>query len=55
MCFDNLIRYFFISPVLVVIIISLLPLLIFPKETEPSTSDTTAGFEGFLPQTSQLL
>ena len=29
-------------------IISLLPLLIFPNETIPSISETTAGFDGFL-------
>ena len=28
--------------------ISLFPLLIFPKETTPSISETTAGLDGFL-------
>jgi len=36
-----------ISPSLDSTIISLFPRLIFPKETTPSISDTTAGFDGF--------
>jgi len=47
MCFDSGIRYFKTSPVLDVMITSLLPLLIFePKDTIPSISVTTAGLDG---------
>ena len=42
------------SPVLVSTIISRLPLLIFPKETTPSTSLTTAGLDGFLASKSSV-
>ena len=41
-------RYFFTSPVLEVMITSLLPLLSLPNETIPSISVTTAGLDGFL-------
>ena len=48
-CFDNGTKYFLICSSLEVIIISLLPLLILgPKDTIPSISETIAGFEGFL-------
>ena len=47
MCFDKGIKYLETSPVLDVIITSLLPRLIFgPKLTIPSISETTAGLEG---------
>ena len=39
-------KYFLISPNLDSTMISRLPLLILPKETTPSISETTAGFEG---------
>ena len=45
-CLESGTRYFFISPVLDVIITSLLPRLILPNEASPSISDTTAGLEG---------
>ncbi len=48
MCLDKEHKYFFTSPVLDSTMISLLPLLILPKEAIPSISDTTAGLEGFL-------
>ncbi len=43
---ESFTRYFLTSPNLDSITISRLPLLIFPKETTPSISETTAGFEG---------
>ena len=43
-----MIKYFLVSPFFEVIIISLFPLFILPNETDPSTSETTAGLEGFL-------
>jgi len=51
---ESLTKYFLISPVLVSTIISRLPLLIFPKETTPSTSLTTAGLDGFLASKSSV-
>ena len=43
---ESFTKYFLTSPNLVSTIISRLPRLIFPKETTPSTSLTTAGFDG---------
>ena len=48
MCLESFIKYFFVSSFFDVIKISLLPLLILPKLTIPSISETIAGLEGFL-------
>jgi hypothetical protein len=49
MCFDKGTKYFLIFSSFDVTIISLFPLLILgPKDTIPSISETTAGLEGFL-------
>jgi hypothetical protein len=44
---DKFTKYFFNSPSFDSTIISLFPLLILPKETTPSISETTAGLAGF--------
>ena len=52
--FESFTKYFLTSPNLDSTTISLLPRFIFPKETTPSISETTAGFDGFLASKSSV-